>query len=112
MVILDQHAPSPDRLSVAVTAPRTPVAHSDARSTSSWRPVAAELLIIDELGYLPFQATAHLFLQLVSLRHEKGSIPITSNRSVGEWGKFLATALWPRRSDRLLHHSTVIHPRG
>ena len=46
-----------------------------------------KLLIIDELGYLPFEANAaHLFFQLVSRRYERGSILITSNRSVGEWG--------------------------
>ena len=48
------------------------------------------MLIIDELGYLPFEANAaHLFFQLVSRRYEKGSILITSNRSVGEWGSVL-----------------------
>jgi DNA replication protein DnaC len=29
---------------------------------------------------------AHLFFQLVSRRYERGSILLTSNRSVGEWG--------------------------
>ncbi|WP_412177321.1 ATP-binding protein [Mesorhizobium sp. ZC-5] len=47
-----------------------------------------KLLIIDELGYLPFEANAaHLFFQLVSRRYEKGSILITSNRSVGANGE-------------------------
>jgi DNA replication protein DnaC len=74
----------------------------------------AKLLIIDELGYLPFDIkAAHLFFQLVSRRYEKGSILITSNRSVGEWGEVfgdhvVATAIL----DRLLHHSHVITIRG
>jgi DNA replication protein DnaC len=73
-----------------------------------------KLLIIDELGYLPFEANAaHLFFQLVARRYEKGSILITSNRSVGEWGSVfgdpvVATAIL----DRLLHHSIVITIRG
>jgi DNA replication protein DnaC len=73
-----------------------------------------KLLIIDELGYLPFEPNAaHLFFQLVSRRYERGSIMITSNRSVGEWGSVfgdpvVATAIL----DRLLHHSTVITIRG
>jgi DNA replication protein DnaC len=73
-----------------------------------------KLLIIDELGYLPFEANAaHLFFQLVSRRYEKGSILITSNRTVGEWGSVfgdpvVATAIL----DRLLHHSTVVTIRG
>jgi DNA replication protein DnaC len=73
-----------------------------------------KLLIIDELGYLPFEANAaHLFFQLVSRRYERGSLLITSNRSVGEWGTVfgdpvVATAIL----DRLLHHSHVITIRG
>jgi DNA replication protein DnaC len=73
-----------------------------------------KLLIVDELGYLPFEPNAaHLFFQLVSRRYERGSMLITSNRSVGEWGTVLgdpvvATAIL----DRLLHHSQVITIRG
>ena len=73
-----------------------------------------KLLIIDELGYLPFEPNAaHLFFQLVSRRYEKGAILLTSNRSVGDWGAVfgdpvVATAIL----DRLLHHSHVITIRG
>ena len=73
-----------------------------------------KLLIIDELGYLPFERNAaHLFFQLVSRRYERGSLLITSNRSVGEWGDVfgdpvVATAIL----DRLLHHSHVVTIRG
>ena len=73
-----------------------------------------KLLIVDELGYLPFDPkAAHLFFQLVSRRYEKGSILITSNRSVGEWGEVfgdsvVATAIL----DRLLHHSHIIKMQG
>jgi DNA replication protein DnaC len=46
-----------------------------------------KLLIVDELGYLPFDPNAaHLFFQLVSRRYERGSLLLTSNRAVGEWG--------------------------
>src|SRR6185295_16576306 len=46
-----------------------------------------KLLIVDELGYLPLEANAaHLFFQLVSRRYERGSMLVTSNRAVGEWG--------------------------
>ena len=73
-----------------------------------------KLLIIDELGYLPFETNAaHLFFQLVSRRYERGSLLLTSNRSVGEWGTVfgdpvVATAIL----DRLLHHSQVVTIRG
>jgi DNA replication protein DnaC len=73
-----------------------------------------KLLIVDELGYLPFETNAvHLFFQLISRRYERGSVLITSNRSVGEWGSVfgdpvVATAIL----DRLLHHSQIITIRG
>ena len=73
-----------------------------------------KLLIMDEFGYLPFEpAAAHLLFQLVSRRYERGSILITSNRAVGDWGTVLgdqvvATAIL----DRLLHHSHVLTIRG
>jgi DNA replication protein DnaC len=56
---------------------------------------------------------AHLFFQLISRRYERGSVLITSNRSVGEWGTVfgdpvVATAIL----DRLLHHSQIITIRG
>lgn len=73
-----------------------------------------KLLIVDELGYLPFDPNAaHLFFQLVSRRYERGSMLLTSNRSVAEWGTVfgdpvVATAIL----DRLLHHSHVVTIRG
>ena len=58
-----------------------------------------KLLLVDELGYLPFETNAaHLFFQLVSRRYERGSVLITSNRSVGEWAVCLAIRWWPPRS--------------
>jgi DNA replication protein DnaC len=73
-----------------------------------------KLLIIDELGYLPFEPNAaHLFFQLVSPRYERGAILLTSNRSVGEWGSiFSDPAVATAILDRLLHHSHAITIRG
>ncbi len=73
-----------------------------------------KLLIVDEFGYLPFEpAAAHLLFQLISRRYERGSILLTSNRAVGDWGTVLgdqvvATAIL----DRLLHHSHVLTIKG
>ncbi|RCX31678.1 IS21-like element helper ATPase IstB [Thioalbus denitrificans] len=73
-----------------------------------------KLLIVDELGYLPLEpGAAHLFFQLVSRRYERGSLLVTSNRAVSEWGEVfgdpvVATAIL----DRLLHHSHVLTIRG
>jgi DNA replication protein DnaC len=72
------------------------------------------LLIIDELGYLPLEhQAAYLLFQLISRRYEQGSVLISSNRAVTEWGEVfgdqvVATAIL----DRLLHHSQVLTIRG
>ncbi len=68
----------------------------------------------DELGYLPLErGAAHLFFQLVTKRYERGSIMVTSNRTISEWGdvfgdSVVATAIL----DRLLHRSSVVTIRG
>jgi len=73
-----------------------------------------QLLIIDEIGYLPIDRQgANLFFQLVSRRNERGSIIITSNQSLGAWGEVfgdpvIASAIL----DRLLHHSITINIKG
>ena len=73
-----------------------------------------KLLIVDELGYLPFEPdAAHLFFQLVSRRYERGSTLVTSNRAVGEWGTVFGDAVVATAIlDRLLHHSHVLTIRG
>ena len=90
-------------------------AHADGRLDDILLHYAKpKLLIVDELGYLPFEPdAAHLFFQLVSRRYERGAMLVTSNRSVGEWGAVfgdpvVATAILAR----LLHHSHVITIRG
>ena len=73
-----------------------------------------KLLIVDELGYLPFEKrSAHLFFQLVSRRYERGSLLITTNQAVTQWGTVFgddvtASALL----DRLLHHSHTVMIQG
>src|SRR5499425_1289037 len=60
--------------------------------------------------YSPFEPdAAHLFFQLVSRRYERGSMLITSNRSVGEWGTVFGD---PVVATALLDHSQVITIRG
>src|SRR5450755_1730569 len=50
-----------------------------------------QLLIIDELGYLPMptEAASHLF-QVVTRRYEHGSIILTTNRHIADWGQIFA----------------------
>ena len=73
-----------------------------------------KLLIIDELGYLPFdKRAANLLFQLVVRRYERGSILITTNQMVTQWGvtfgdEMIAAAML----DRLLHHSHTMVVQG
>jgi len=74
-----------------------------------------KLLIIDEVGYLPFkQEQANLLFQIIAKRYEKGSIILTSNLPFGQWHTTLAedTALTAALLDRLLHHATVLNIQG
>src|SRR6266851_4754634 len=73
-----------------------------------------QLLIIDEIGYLrSIRQGANLFFQLVSRRHERGSIIITSNQSLGAWGEvFGDTVIASAILDRPLHHSITIKIKG
>lgn len=104
-------------LFVTATALMTALAQAHARGRLDERLshyAKPKLLIVDELGYLPLEAhAAHLFFQLVSRRYERGSLLVTSNRHVTEWGEVfgdpvVATAIL----DRLLHHSHVLTIRG
>jgi DNA replication protein len=73
-----------------------------------------KVLIIDEIGYLPFdEEEAHCLFQLISRRYEKSSMILTSNKSYGEWGEiFKDQIIAAAVLDRILHHSTTINIRG
>jgi DNA replication protein DnaC len=46
------------------------------------------LLVVDEVGYIPFEPeAANLFFQLVSSRYERASLIVTSNKPFGRWGE-------------------------
>jgi DNA replication protein DnaC len=77
--------------------------------------VRPDLLLLDELGYLPIDKRgADLMFQVVAARYETGSIVVTTNRKFREWGKIfdvdntLATAM----IDRLMHHGEAIVIEG
>jgi DNA replication protein DnaC len=73
-----------------------------------------QLLIVDELGYLPMPAeAASHFFQVVSRRYEHGSIVLTTNRHIADWGAiFDDTTVAAATLDRLLHHATVLSITG
>jgi DNA replication protein DnaC len=77
--------------------------------------VRPQLLLLDELGYLPIDKRgADLLFQVVAARYESGSIVLTTNRAFREWGTLfdvdntLATAL----IDRLMHHGETLIIKG
>jgi DNA replication protein DnaC len=72
------------------------------------------LLIIDEVGYIPFEAeAANLFFQLVSARYERASVIVTSNKPFGRWGEVFGDAtVAAAMIDRLVHHAEVVSLKG
>jgi len=75
---------------------------------------APRLLVIDEVGYLPFdkQGSDHFF-NVISSRYEKGSVVLTTNRAFKDWGKiFHDNTVASAIIDRLVHHSEVIKIEG
>jgi len=74
-----------------------------------------DLLIVDELGFVPFdRAGGELLFNLMAERYERKSVLVTSNLAFSEWVKVfggdekLTTALL----DRLAHHATVLTTKG
>jgi len=72
------------------------------------------LLVVDEVGYIPFEAeAANLFFQLVSSRYERASLIVTSNKPFGRWGEvFGDDVVAAAMIDRLVHHAEVIALKG
>jgi DNA replication protein DnaC len=72
------------------------------------------LLVIDEVGYIPFEAeAANLFFQLVSARYERASLIVTSNKAFGRWGEvFGDDVVAAAMIDRLVHHAEVVALKG
>lgn len=73
-----------------------------------------QLLIVDELGYLPMPGdTASAFFQVVARRYEHGSIVLTTNRNISSWSEiFEDSVVAVAILDRLLHHATVLSIDG
>ena len=76
--------------------------------------VSQDLLIIDELGFVPLSKTgAELLFEVISQRYERGSIIITSNLPFDEWTEiFGAERLTGAILDRLTHHVNILEMNG
>jgi DNA replication protein DnaC len=90
-------------------------AHTAGRLQDELRRLARyPLVVIDEVGYIPFEAeAANLFFQLVSSRYERASLIVTSNKPFGRWGEvFGDDVVAAAMIDRLVHHAEVVALKG
>ena len=77
--------------------------------------MAPRLLIIDEIGYLPFsQEETKLFFRSSLNVTKKSAMILTSNLPFGQWDQTFAgdAALTSAMLDRILHHSHVVQIKG
>lgn len=74
-----------------------------------------DLLILDELGFVPFdRAGGESLFNAIASRHERKSVLVTSNLAFSEWPKVFAgdEKLTTALLDRLAHHATIITTKG
>src|SRR5436189_4736374 len=72
------------------------------------------LLIVDEVGYIPFDPeAANLMFSLVSARYERASMIVTSNKPFSAWGEIFGDEVTAvAMIDRLVHHAAILSPNG
>lgn len=90
-------------------------AHDEKRLLSLKKKLKGyKLLIIDELGYVPFSKTgAELLFEVFSERYEQGSVIVTSNLPFEEWPQvFGCSRLTGALLDRLTHHVHILEMNG
>jgi DNA replication protein DnaC len=73
-----------------------------------------ELLIVDELGFVPLSKSgAELLFEVFSQRYERGSTLVTSNLPFQEWTEVLGSErLTGALLDRLTHHVHILEMNG
>ena len=72
------------------------------------------LLIVDEVGYIPFDPqAANLMFMLVSRRYERASLIVTSNKPFSAWGDIFGDEVTAAAMiDRLVHHAEILALKG
>ena len=77
--------------------------------------LSPKLLVIDEIGYLPFgREEANLFFNVIAKRYEQGSVIVTSNLPFSQWSTAFADdqTLTAALLDRLLHYAHIVQISG
>src|SRR5437764_581270 len=72
------------------------------------------LLVVDEVGYIPFDPqAANLMFELVSSRYEHASMIVTSNKPFSKWGEIFGDdVVAAAMIDRLVHHAEILSLKG
>ena len=72
------------------------------------------LLIVDEVGYIPFDPeAANLMFSLISARYERASMIVTSNKPFSSWGEIFGDEVTAAAMiDRLVHHAEILGLKG
>jgi DNA replication protein DnaC len=71
------------------------------------------LLIVDEVGYVPFDTeAARLLFRLVAHRYERGSVIVTSDRPLERWHEVFDGPAVLAMVDRLAHHAETVRLEG
>lgn len=88
--------------------------HSNSLDSELKRLERYELLVVDEIGYLPLERqAANLLFALIARRYERGSIIVTSNRGFEVWGEILGDQMVAAALiDRLVHHAQIVTLKG
>lgn len=90
-------------------------AHKRGSSDTMLKKYASySVLIIDEVGYLPFSKEgSNLLFQLINMRYERKSTIITTNIPLSQWSEIFGNKkLTNALLDRLVHHSKIIQITG
>jgi DNA replication protein DnaC len=89
--------------------------NADRLKTELKKYLKPDILLIDELGYLPVDKKgADLLFQVISQRYERGSIILTTNKGFKKWPEIFNndSTLTSAVLDRLLHHAETVAIEG